>query len=63
MWWAVWAAICCLGFFSVIGVTIWAVARGSGWPPPLSGVDEAPLDVARKRGVPVLLTGMRHFKH
>ena len=25
--------------------------------------DQEVLDVAKKRGVPVLLTGMRHFKH
>ncbi len=49
MWWIVWVATCCVGFFTVIGVAIWTIARGSDRMRPLSGVDESPLDLAKKR--------------
>ena len=48
MWWVAWGAICCLGFFTVMGLSIWAVAR-AGEGHGERDRRQKPIDIATER--------------
>ena len=48
MWWALWVTVCCLGFFAIIGLTIWGIAR-AGEGRPGRGRLQEPMDIMRER--------------